>query len=655
MTQPDSISPVRGSDVFALLDDADATPATASSRLYTGFVREHRCVGPGDLEAVCDDARDDARRGLHGVLVADYEWGTKLLHAGTQKLTPDDGASLRILMFEKLRRLDAEGAASWLAEREGRPQPAPAGVLGLHAEIDRARFEADIARIHEAIADGETYQVNYTYRMRGRAWGDPVALYRRLRQRQRVNFGALLRLPCGAREGGRAADTVEWVLSRSPELFLRHLGGRLEARPMKGTAPRSSAPEGDSETARMLHVDIKNRAENLMIVDLLRNDLGRIAEPGSVRVPELFRVEPYATVFQMTSTVEATRRCEVGLAELLRALFPCGSITGAPKHRTMHWISRLEDSARGMYTGALGWLDGTDAASPDLCLSVAIRTLSLGPAVTDGEPAGCGLRPLAMGVGGGIVHDSDAAGEWDETQWKARFLTELDPGVQLIETMRAETSAGIAHLHRHRDRLARSAAVLGFRFDAAAFDALVARTLRTLEAGLAPAGRARLRVALHRDGGLELARQPLAEVAVDASGDVSVLLSDDPLPADRALAVFKTTARQAYDAAIAQARAQGAFDTLLFGPGDELLEGGRSNVFVKLDGRWWTPPVADGVLPGVMRAVLLDDPAWGAAERRITRADLARAQGLVVCNALHGALRARVTTNARPASSESRH
>ena len=271
-------------EVFALLDDDEASAERPASRAYTGFVREHRCADPAQLDAVCAAARADARRGLHGVLIADYEWGAKLLGAGTSALAADDRGSLRILMFETLRRLDAEAAGRWLAEREGRAQPAPAGVLGLHADIARADFEAAIERIHEAIRDGETYQVNYTYRMHGAAWGEPVALYRRLRARQRVGFGALIRLPRAA------GDSVEWVLSRSPELFLRHEGGLLRARPMKGTAPRTRAPEGDSETARMLHEDIKNRAENLMIVDLLRNDLGRIAQVGSVTVPELFRI-----------------------------------------------------------------------------------------------------------------------------------------------------------------------------------------------------------------------------------------------------------------------------------------------------------------------------------------------------------------------------
>jgi para-aminobenzoate synthetase/4-amino-4-deoxychorismate lyase len=628
------VRPDPHAEVFALLDDDEASAQRPASRAYTGFVREHRCADPAQLDAVCAAARADARRGLHAVLVADYEWGVKLLGAGTAALAPDDRGSLRILMFETLRRLDADGAGRWLAEREGRALPAPAGVLDLRADIARADYEAAIERIHEAIRDGETYQVNFTYRMHGAAWGEPVALYRRLRARQRVGFGALIRLPLG--EG----DTVEWVLSRSPELFLRHEGGVLRARPMKGTAPRTRAPEGDSETARMLHEDVKNRAENLMIVDLLRNDLGRIAQVGSVTVPELFRIEPYATVFQMTSAIEARRREEVDLAALLRALFPCGSITGAPKHRTMEWIARLESGPRGLYTGAIGWLDDAPGACPDLCLSVAIRTLALGPAAGPAARAQAGLRPLALGVGGGIVHDSVAAEEWDETRWKARFVTALDPGIELFETMLATRADGIAHRARHRARLAASAAALGFHFELVAFDAIVERALAGLPAGADGHDPWRVRVSLRHDGRLAFAHAPLAPLAGATRRGVRVLLAEEPLPAARPLAGHKTSARAVFDAGIRAAEAEGAFDTLFFGPDGELLEGGRSSVFVRIGRRWYTPPLADGVLPGVMRSVLLDDSRWAAGERRLTRADVLAAERLVVCNALRGPLAA---------------
>jgi para-aminobenzoate synthetase/4-amino-4-deoxychorismate lyase len=618
--------------VFALLDDADASAEHPTSRLYTGYLHEHRCTDPATLAATCAAVQAGLAAGHHAVLLADYEWGAKLLGAGGAKLARDDASCLRVLMFSTLRLMSAEATAIWLAEQESAAVPAAAGVLNLRPEIDRAVYVDAIARIHEAIRDGETYQVNHTYRLHGQAWGAPLALYRRLRARQRVNFGALLRLPM------QSGDRTEWVLSRSPELFVRHLAGRLQARPMKGTAARSGAPEGDSETARLLHADTKNRAENLMIVDLLRNDLGRIAQLGSVQVPELFRIEPYATVFQMTSSIEAQRRADVSLAGLLRALFPCGSITGAPKHHTMELIAGFETSPRGLYTGAIGWLQGSDdTACPDLCLAVAIRTLTLG---TAGEH---GLRPLELGVGGGIVADSVAADEFEETHWKARFVTALDPGVELFETMRATADEGIAHRELHRARIAASARALGFGFDAAAFDAVLDQALVGLTSRLGDGKALRLRLALRHDGELALTHARLDDLPADP---VRLLIASTPLPAARPLAGHKSTQRAEYDEGIRAAQAVGAFDSLFFGSAGQLVEGGRCNVFLQQgDGRWFTPPLADGALPGVMRSVLLADPAWAASERRLMRADLDRAQAIVVCNALRGVVPAVLMRN----------
>ncbi len=608
---------------FALLDDRAASRERPTSRLYTGFLREHRCTNPAALDEVWAQVESDQRAGAHAVLLADYEWGAKLLRAGHARLAPDDGAAFRVLMFSRLEHLSCDQATAWLDERAAADASAAAacGVLGLAPSVGRAEFTQAIERIHAAIAAGETYQVNYTYRLHGQAFGSPLALYRRLRERQPVAYGAFIALPAGG--------AVTHVLSCSPELFVRQEAGVVTARPMKGTASRFAAPEGDSETARLLSLDIKNRAENLMIVDLLRNDLGRIAQTGSVQVPELFAVEPYATVFQMTSTVQARLRPELGFADLLRAVFPCGSITGAPKHHTMELIAALESTPRGLYCGAIGWVDAPAGAARcgDFCLSVAIRTLTLG------EPER-GLRPLRLGIGAGIVQDSRAADEFDECLLKARFLTGLDPGFELFETVLATATGELPHLQRHLDRLARSAAALGFAFDADA-----ARS--ALLEGVAPASQAprRLRLALAHGGRLTLTQAPLTPLP---AGDVTLRIAPQRLPDDNPLAAHKTTLRTHYDEGVRAAEQAGAFDSLFFSDSGWLIEGGRSSVFVRLDGRWWTPPVADGALPGVMRGLLLEDPAWAAAERRLSLAELQRADALVVCNALRGALPARL-------------
>lgn len=634
---------------FALLDDHGATAERPASRLYSGFVREHRCVDASTLDAVwtCVDA--DLRAGLHAVLLADYEWGVKLLGSGHRAGQPmpagGDPASLRVLMFSDLAHLSRDGVEHWLEQQDANAESA--GVMDLHCDTDLAAFTAAIARIHEAIRAGETYQVNYSYRLHGLAYGSPLALYRRLRARQPVAFGAFIALPPG--------DDVSHILSCSPELFLRHDQGTLTTRPMKGTAARAATPEADSHAAQHLALDEKSRAENLMIVDLLRNDLGRIAQTGSVRVSDLFAIEPYASMFQMTSTVQANVRPDLGMPEVLRAVFPCGSITGAPKHHTMSLIAQLEAAPRGLYCGAIGWVDAppSDARLGDFCFSVAIRTLTLGCECQ-------GLRPAQLGVGAGIVLDSRAADEFEECALKARFLTGLDTGFELFETMCAHAQ-GVALLDRHLARLAHSARVLGFAFDHAAALALIERFV----SGLANTGEAspitaaarnaahRLRLSLAHDGRLTLTHGALTALSVAAvtsphelaaaSGAVRLLIAAQRLADTNPLAAHKTTLRQHYDDGVRAAEQAGAFDSLFFTEDGRLVEGGRTSVFVKLDGRWFTPPITDGALPGVMRGVLLDDPAWQARERTLHQADLEHAEAIVVCNALRGVLPARLS------------
>ena len=622
-------------DCFALLDDRDSTPERRTSRLYSEFVREHRCTEPLWLERMWAQVDADLRDGLHALVLIDYEWGAKLLRAGHERLGENDPAALRVLMFRDLVHLSGAQVQAWLDDRlEGEGGSAvanAAGVMNLSPSVDRAEFTNAITRIHEAIRAGETYQVNYTYRLQGQAYGSPLRLYARLRQRQPVSYGALIALP--DRDGA-----IEYVLSRSPELFLRHTDGVLEARPMKGTAPRIPAPESDSETARLLSLDIKNRAENLMIVDLLRNDLGRVAQIGSVKVPSLFDIEPYATLFQMTSTVQARLRPELAFPAVLHAVFPCGSITGAPKHHTMELIAGLESTPRGLYCGSIGWMDAPrgGARCGDFCLSVAIRTVTLGHEAQ-------GLRPVRLGVGAGIVLDSQADDEFEECRIKARFLTELDVGFRLFETMLATSPHGgspvVRHLERHLDRMARSARILGFRFDRrAAFEEATA-----CAAALACGAEFRVRLELAHDGRRELTHSSLRGLP-DAC--VNVCIANVRLPDVNPLAGHKTTLRRTYDEGVRAAERVGAFDSLFFTEDGRLVEGGRSSVFLRIDGRWYTPPLGDGALAGVMRGLLLEDPAWSASERTLGLEDLLHADGIVVCNALRGALPARLVEHA---------
>ncbi|MCB1957724.1 MAG: aminotransferase class IV, partial [Rhodocyclaceae bacterium] len=272
-----------------------------------------------------------------------------------------------------------------------------------------------------------------------------------------------------------------------------------------------------------------------------------------------------------------------------------------------------------------------EAACGDFCLSVAIRTVTL-------ETRGPGMARGRMGVGAGITIDSRAGEEFEECVLKARFLTGLDPGFYLFETMHACRETGVRHLDRHLARLATSAARLGFDCPVAHIGEVVAAQAH----GLAPGGASRLRLALHRDGRFDLVLAPLDAVPQGDDGRVGLLVASDPVDGSDPFLRHKTTLRQRYDLALRQAMAQGAFDVLFFNQAGHLTEGARSNVFVRLDGAWFTPPLAEGLLPGVMRSVLLEDPAYAATERALTRAELDRAEAVVVCNALRGALPGRV-------------
>ena len=704
MVAPDPASiprAVQPGEVFALLDDAKAgvVGSGAISRLYTDFAHQKVCEDPGQLTAFWESVERDLALGLHAVLSVDYEWGVALddaarartaserargngdaLHSNAECSVaargPTEGA-LRVLLFRTVAFLSEAQVSTWLALSEAQllgldaplSAPAPAGISDVQHSVDAAQFDDAIARIHASLARGDCYQINFTFRLTFGVFGHPLSLYRRLRARQPAGYGACI------------CTTSGWTLSASPELFLRHQAGRLLARPMKGTAARDSDAVIDAACGATLQADPKNRAENVMIVDLLRNDLSKLAVPGGVRVTHLFAVNAWPTLWQMTSDVEAQLKPNVSFPSILRALFPCGSITGAPKHAAMSLIRDLEDTPRGLYTGAIGWIDRqssdsdrTSVSCGDFCLSVAIRTVTIATtgALTQAlAPAPMPALKGRAGIGAGIVLDSVAAHEHDECLLKARFLMAADPGFALLETLLAEGGA-LPYRARHIQRLASAARRLGFSCDLGAVDAaLDAALVTTLHSALdttvmsvkapihAPGSTAlpaagsalhRIRLTLSKAGHIECGALPALPLPRDHSGLVTVLLASDhgflPIgPAigeDPFLLQFKTTHRAYYDRAWQYAETKGAFDMIFANANGSLTEGARSNLLVKLDGQWFTPPVQDGLLGGVMRGVLMDDPQWRAQERRLVIADLQRAEALAVCNALRGAVPVRL-------------
>lgn len=470
--------------------------------------------------------------------------------------------------------------------------PAPAGwTPDLGEEAYRGAFQA----IRGYIRDGETYQANLTFRLTTGTDADPWALFLRLMAEQAAPYGAFI-------------DAGDWaVCSASPELFFRLAGRRIHSRPMKGTAPRGLWHADDLARAAALRASEKERAENVMITDMVRNDLGRIALPGSVRVPQLYALERYPDLWQLTSTVSA--RTEAPLPEILRALFPPASITGAPKRRAMEIIAELEPSPRRLYTGAIGFV----APGRRCQFSVAIRTLLLKPAAGHAE----------YGVGGGIVWDSNAAGERQECAVKALVLRPPRPAFDLIETMRFAPGEGIALLEEHLARLARSADYFGFALDLQRLRAALAALAARLPAAH------RIRLCLSRSGAFGCEASPLP-AAGPRFGDV--VLAAEPVDPRDPLLYHKTTHRDLYAAALA-AR-PGAADVLLFNGQGEVTEATIANAAFLIDGVLCTPPLACGLLPGVQRARLLS--AGRLRERVVTVAEALRGGEVYLMNALRG-------------------
>ena len=458
---------------------------------------------------------------------------------------------------------------------------------------------AGVQRVRAHIAAGETYQCNLTVRMRGQLTGDPARLYADLAPRQQGAYSAYLDL-------GRYA-----VASASPELFFEWRGDELTTRPMKGTARRGRHLAEDRAQAEHLRGSAKERAENIMIVDLMRNDLARIASTGGVTVRALCRLECYPTVLQLTSEVIGRLRPEVDLVGVFRALFPCGSITGAPKARTMELIRELEDGPRGVYCGAIGWVAPHGAPSRAR-FSVAIRTAVVDRA--DGT--------AVYGTGGGITWSSDAAAEHAELLVKTAVLNRRPEEFHLLETMGHTPGAGIRNLERHLRRLADSAAYLGWPLDLAAVRARLSDASPGPEVGL-------VRLRLWPSGALRVETAP-APAPLDRP--VRLALDNEPVDSGAFWPYHKTSRREPYTTRAR--RHPEADDVVLRNERGELTETTIANLAVRLDGRWWTPPLAAGCLPGVERGRLIE--LGELAERTLYPADLPRADGLAVLNSLRG-------------------
>jgi para-aminobenzoate synthetase/4-amino-4-deoxychorismate lyase len=558
---------------FVLLDDARDGGA---AWLYRDPIEIVETRDPDEVRGCLERLRD-----RHAAGFLTYEAGYAFEDRLRPLAAPPASDAPPLLWFGLFGRREPVDPTTFLPDAQG----AWAGAA--RPLVTQADYRAGVAAVLEHIAAGDIYQANLTFQAEAKIAGDPCALYAAIRARARAGHGGIV------------FTGTRWLLSFSPELFFTAGGGHIATRPMKGTAPAGADP-------RTLSGDPKQRAENLMIVDLLRNDLSRLAKPGTVAVPELFAVEAYPTLLQMTSTVTAELEDGNGPIELLGAIYPCGSITGAPKIRAMEIIHALESTPRGPYTGAIGRV----APDGEAAFNVAIRTLTLK----------AGDSVARLGLGSGIVADSRADDEWRECLAKGAFVA-TDRPFDLIETMGFDPQVGIADLDRHLGRLKRSAEALDFPFDRhEARNELQAATFR--------AGPSLVRVLLSRTGAMAIEVRPLPDAP---PGPIEVAVVQLPVASADFRLRHKTTDRTFHDDARATA---GTFEVLFRDSHDHLTEGSFTSLFVERDGRLLTPPLSRGLLPGILRERLIAEGR--AVEADLTEADLV--DGFFIGNAVRGLL-----------------
>ncbi len=566
----DSLDPLRGGRSFRFASLLGEVVARVPDEVVPALERIERAAGEGRYAA--GFVSYEAAAGLDPALRTHPPAGP-LLHFGIfaerHEVEPLDGLE------------EADSAAT---------------IGPLRPHLDAAAYRERVERIQDWIAAGDTYQVNFTFPLETTHAGSAASLYHRLALAQRSAYCALL-------------ETAEMaIVSTSPELFFRSAGRDIELRPMKGTRPRGRWVEEDEALARELQYSPKDRAENLMIVDLLRSDLGRIAETGSIAVPRLFELERYPTVHQMTSAITGRLREGCGLTEIFRALFPSGSVTGAPKVRTSQIIREVEEMARGPYTGAVGFVGPEEAV-----FSVAIRTAVL-------EPRG---QRLTLGIGSGITAGSSPTAEYRECLDKAAFLNVSAADFQLVETLRLEVPGGYRARGSHLDRLAASARFFGFPFPARRLsDAL-------RDAAKGPrVGSYKVRLLLARDGTVETGVEPLPSTEPPVRLAVATIRVD---PSDPFL-YQKTTRRDLYEAA--RSEHASADDVILVNREGRLTETTRANLVLEIEGSLLTPPISSGLLPGVRRAQALR--SGEIRERELTLEDLNRATGIYLLSSVRG-------------------
>lgn len=589
-------------DIFALLDDTKSGEE-GSCLLFTEPKEEVVCYRGDQLNDSLANIDRIREMGMYLCGYISYEAGYYLVDKKDFLYTKRKSSSdplIHFFAFQNCNRMTAVEAEEKLEEIEG--VSAPTAIQNISLKMAESKYNKKFSKIKSRILSGETYQVNFTMKYSFDYQGSELALYKSLRERQSVEYGAFLNFP-------------EYrVLSLSPELFVRKKGDLIESKPMKGTCARGVTPEDDRKIVKNMREDVKITSENAMIVDLMRNDISRVADMGTVGVKKLFEVQTYRTLHQMVSTVYGKIDKDKPVSEILKKMFPCGSITGAPKIRTMQIIEELEEEPRGVYTGAIGYV----MPDNDVCFNVPIRTCV---AYRDGQ--------AEMGVGGGIIDDSNPASEYEECLVKAQFLTGINESFHLIESMLYDYSyGGIRNLCEHLGRLKESSKALHFQYD---HNLLVSELLKAVEFS---GSNKKVRLSLFQSGRYNIDISCLSDGFGHEIPEVGV--SDSLVDSKWFLLQHKTSEREVYEKERLKHCSAGSYDVLFMNLDGEVTEASRHNLFIEKAGRLFTSPVESGLLGGVRRSVILSQEYERCTIHPLTPHDLLSADRIILTNSVKG-------------------
>jgi len=594
---------------YALLDDSKSSEDLSRNLLFSNPQHEIIARKEHEIEPALEKIEQYKKEGLYICGYLAYEAGYHFIDKEIERSTANiQQPLLYFIAFKDVQHPTRNEVEACLNRAELYPE-VDLCLYDLQPNLSKPAYLQAINKIKSYISAGDTYQINYTLKYKFKLQGTAPTLYKALRKNQPVEFGALLNFP------------ESKIVSLSPELFIKKGGDILTSKPMKGTAKRGKTKQEDEEIVAFLKQDSKTLSENVMIVDLIRNDFGRVCKTGTVHVNDLFQVQTFKTLHQMISTIKGTLKKNLSFSNLLHALFPCGSITGAPKIRTMEIINELESEPRGIYTGAIGYLkpDG------DFYFNVPIRTI----AIDDNNQC-------EMGIGSGIIYESDAQAEYEECLLKSEFLTNLNKDFYLIEAFRLDANKGtFINIDDHLKRLSQSAHLFGFKLEIEHIKSELKKTKASLNSGLH-----KIRLAAYQNGDIHISHSPVIKV-VDTVKNITI--SEDKINSQSIFQHHKTSRREHYDHAYNKAEKNGFYDVLFFNENNHLVEASRHNIFIQKNGKYYTPPLKSGALNGIERQKFIQQNE--VFETSLTKKDLLDADEVLLTNSIRGVVNTQIIIN----------